>query len=299
MTASGNVPQATLPRHAQVGAACLRRATSARNLPSSTSRTRRRTTTRRAELGHLRRVDARGRPRHPPLRPLDLARHRLAGQNPETNPHGADLNYPKNTNGYSLGWTWIVRRAGSDRHLRFADEPLRVPRRTLTRSFPLGVAGPRDQRRRIVPTPDPGAPSSRSTATTSSGTARSTRSTASTTTTGRSTRTRSTSSTTSTFGPDWIVSPELRFYSQTRRLVLRRTSSLVPQTYMSADYRLSPLRELPGRADAVAPFCDSISREPSGATVPSQHSSDADPLFTPAADGERRRGRRRRPRPPT
>ena len=28
-------------------------------------------------------------------------------KNPETNPDGADLRLPKNTNGYSLGWTWI------------------------------------------------------------------------------------------------------------------------------------------------------------------------------------------------
>jgi hypothetical protein len=41
-------------------------------------------------------------------------------KNPETNPDGANLNFAKNTNGFSLGWTWAF---GRGRAISLADEP--------------------------------------------------------------------------------------------------------------------------------------------------------------------------------
>ncbi len=197
-------------------------------------------------------------------------------KNPESNPLGLDLNYPKNTNGYSLGWTWVF----GERDLGDISFSLMNLSGYLTDPYkvvPLGVDGTETQ------------PENRP-----------------------STRSRRTvvakyshyflwegsinvlyrfynddwSITANTidvtynqkFGPDWIVSPELRFYTQTGASFFAN-KFLVPQTYMSADYRLSPFGSFLAGLTVTRRLYDSISANV-GFTVLSQHSNDPITLVT-------------------
>jgi len=159
-------------------------------------------------------------------------------KNPETNPTGASLNYPKNTNGFSLGWSWVF----GERDLADISLSLMNLSGYLNDPYKVVTIGPVDSNQTL--------PESRP-----------------------STRSRRAivakyshyylwggsvnvlyrfynddwSITANTLdvtynqkiGPDWIVSPEVRLYTQTGASFFANRF-LVPQTYMSADYRLSP-----------------------------------------------------------
>ena len=86
------------------------------------------------------------------------------------------------------------------------------------------------------------------------------------------------------FGPDWIVSPEIRFYTQTGASFFAN-KFLVPQTYMSADYRLSPFGSFLAGLTLSRRLYDSITANV-GFTVLSQHSNDPITLVT-TTPGER------------
>ncbi len=85
-------------------------------------------------------------------------------------------------------------------------------------------------------------------------------------------------------GPDWIVSPEIRLYTQTGAYFYGNRF-LVPQPYMSADYRLSPFGSFLGGLTVTRRLYDSISAN-LGATFLSQHSRDPIRLVT-TTPGER------------
>jgi hypothetical protein len=73
-------------------------------------------------------------------------------------------------------------------------------------------------------------------------------------------------------GADWIVSPEIRLYTQTGAYFYGN-SFLVPQPYMSADYRLSPFGSFMGGLTVTRRLYESISAN-LGATYLSQHGRD-------------------------
>jgi hypothetical protein len=86
------------------------------------------------------------------------------------------------------------------------------------------------------------------------------------------------------FGPDWIVSPEIRFYTQTGAYFFANRF-LVPQTYMSADYRLSPFGSFMGGLTITHRLYDSISAN-LGVTILSQQSND--PIRLASSSSEER-----------
>jgi len=164
-------------------------------------------------------------------------------KNPETNPEGLALHLPKSTNGFSLGWTWIL----GERDLLDVSASL------------MNLSGYLDDPYKIVPI---GAD-------------------AATTVPEHRPDTRSRRALVVKYGhhylwdgavrvtyryyndswsiqahtlevsydqhvlSDWIVTPEVRLYTQTGASFY--ASSLpAPRTYMSADYRLSPLSSILG-----------------------------------------------------
>lgn len=203
--------------------------------------------------------------------------------NPVTNPTGADLRFPKSTNGFSLGWSWVL----GERDL--ADVSVSV----------LQLSGYLNDPYKIVPIGLDG----------SKGTLPDTR---------PDTRSRraivgkyshyflwggsvqvlyryyfddwSISANTldvtynQRFGTDWIVSPAVRLYTQTGAY-LYGNQFLVPQPYMSADYRLSPLDSILGGLTVTRRLYDSISVN-AGATYQSQRGRDRIILVSVSPEGE-------------
>lgn len=204
-------------------------------------------------------------------------------KNPVTNPTGADLNYPKNQNGYSLGWTWVF----GERDLADVSVSLMNLSGDLTDPYKVVPVGPLDSQQNL--------PEERP-----------------------STRSRKAvvakyshfflwgasvnvlyrfydddwSITANTldvtynqkFGQDWIVSPEIRFYTQTGASFWAN-AFLVSRTYMSADYRLSPFSSFMGGLKVTHRLYDSVSAN-LGAAVLSQYSNDPIHLI-PATGGAR------------
>ena len=82
------------------------------------------------------------------------------------------------------------------------------------------------------------------------------------------------------FGSDWIVSPEIRFYSQTGASFFAKRF-LLPRTNMSADYRLSPFGSLLGGLTLTRRLNDAMSAN-FGGTVTSQYSNDPILLTVPS-----------------
>jgi hypothetical protein len=81
---------------------------------------------------------------------------------------------------------------------------------------------------------------------------------------------------------DWIVSPEIRLYTQTGAYFFGNRF-LVPQTYMSADYRLAPFGSFMGGLTVSRRLYESISAN-IGATYLSQHGRDRITLPPTTAD---------------
>jgi hypothetical protein len=87
---------------------------------------------------------------------------------------------------------------------------------------------------------------------------------------------------------DWIVSPEIRFYTQTGAYFFANRF-LVTQPYMSSDYRLSPFGSFMGGLTVTRRLYESLSAN-IGATILSQHGRDPITLVT-TTPGEGERGR--------
>ena len=66
-------------------------------------------------------------------------------KNPVTNPTGADLNYPKNQNGYSLGWTWVF----GERDLADVSVSLMNLSGDLTDPYKVVPVGPLDSQQNL------------------------------------------------------------------------------------------------------------------------------------------------------
>ena len=205
-------------------------------------------------------------------------------KNPETNPTGAALNYPKNTNGFSLGWTWIF----GERDLADVSVSLMNLSGYLNDPYKVVPIGPPDATQ-DVPEARPDTRSRRAVVAKYSHAFL----------WGASVNvlyrfyddnwsiTANTLDVTynQKFGPDWIVSPEIRFYTQTGAYFFANRFP-APLTYMSADYRLSPFSSFMGGLTLSRRLYDSITAN-LGATVLSQHSNDPIPLVvtTPGARG--------------
>jgi hypothetical protein len=204
-------------------------------------------------------------------------------KNPVTNPTGADLSLPKNTNGFSLGWTWV-----------FGERDL------ADISFSLmNLSGYLTDPYKVVPV---GTPASNENAPESRPDTRSRRAvvlkyshyflwgasvnvlyrfydddwgvTANTIDVTYNHK----------IGADWIVSPEIRFYTQTGASFYANIFP-TPQSYMSADYRLSPFGSFLAGLKVTHRIYDSVSAN-IGVTYLSQQSNDPIRLV-PASGGER------------
>jgi len=204
-------------------------------------------------------------------------------KNPTSNPDGLALSLPKNTNGFSLGWTWVFG-----------------PRDLADLSFSLmNLSGYLTDPYKIVPIGDPNAnettpelrPSSRS-------------------------RKAVLAKFSHYFdwgaslnfiyryynddwsisahtidviynhrlGLDWVVSPEVRFYTQTGAYFFAN-SFPTPQTFMSSDYRLSPFSSVMFGLTLSRRILEGITAN-IGATYLSQNSNDPIRL-TPTVAGAR------------
>lgn len=202
-------------------------------------------------------------------------------KNPETNPDGADLKLPKNTNGFSLGWTWVFgERDLADLSLSLMDlsgyltDPYKV--------VPIGPQGSTE----TLPEARPGTRSRRALVAKYSHYFL----------WGASVNVLyryynddwSISANTidvtynQKLAADWTVSPEIRFYTQTGASFFANRF-LVPQTYMSSDYRLSPFGSFLFGLTLSHRLYDSISAN-IGATILSQHSNDPVRLLAPTEE---------------
>ena len=192
-------------------------------------------------------------------------------KNPETNPDGADLRLAKNTNGFSLGGTWIFgERDVADLSLAlmklsgYLNDPYKL--------VPIGPADSSESR----PDVRPGTRSRRTVVAKYShyflwG--------ASANVIYRfysddwSIQAHTIDVTYNhKIGSDWIVSPEIRFYTQTGASFFANRF-LTPQTFMSADYRLSPFGSIMGGLSVSRRVTDAM-RANLGATLLSQRSND-------------------------
>ena len=202
-------------------------------------------------------------------------------KNPETNPDGADLNYPKNTNGFSLGWTWVFGSRD------VADLSLSL----------MNLSGYLTDPYKVVPI---GPPDSTQTLAENRPTTRSRRAAviryshyflwdASVNVLYRyynddwSISAHTLDLTYNhRLSPDWIVSPEIRFYTQTGASFFANRFA-APQTYMSADYRLSPFTSFLGGLTLSHRLNEAFSANV-GATFQTQHSNDPIHLVTTTPD---------------
>lgn len=204
-------------------------------------------------------------------------------KNPVTNPNGADLSYPKNTNGFSLGATWVF----GERDLADLSFSLMNLSGYLTDPYKVVPVGPLDSLENL-PEQRPDSRSRKAVVAKYSHYFL----------WGASVNVLyryynddwSISANTldltynQKFGPDWIVSPEIRFYTQTGAYFFANRF-LVPQTYMSADYRLSPFSSFLGGLTVSHRLVESLSANV-GVTILSQHSNDPIRLVT-TPTGER------------
>ncbi len=205
-------------------------------------------------------------------------------KNPETNPTGAALNYPKNTNGFSLGWTWIF----GERDLADISVSLMNLSGYLNDPYKVVPIGPPDATEDVPET----RPDSRSRRVVVAKYSHAYLWGASVNVIYRFyddnwSIVANTLDVTYNhkFGADWIVSPEIRFYTQTGAYFFANRFA-APQTYMSADYRLSAFSSFMGGLTLSRRLYDSITAN-LGATLLSQHSNDPIPLVvtTPGARG--------------
>jgi hypothetical protein len=204
-------------------------------------------------------------------------------KNPETNPSGADLKYPKNTNGFSVGWTWVF----GERDLADISFSLMNLSGYLTDPYKVAPVGTPDSNVN-VPENRPDTRSRRAvvlkyahyflwgasvnvlyrfynddwsiTANTIDVTYN------------------------QKIGAGWIVSPEIRFYSQTGASFYANIFP-VAQTYMSSDYRLSAFGSFLAGLKVTHRIYDSLSAN-IGVTYLSQQSSDPIRL-APSSPGTR------------
>jgi len=192
-------------------------------------------------------------------------------KNPETNPDGLKLDYPKNTNGYSLGWTWVF----GERDLADVSFALMTLSGYLTDPYKVVPVGPIDANA-TLPEQRPDTRSRRTAVLKYSHYFL----------WGASVNVQyrfyddSWSIVANTidvtynqkFGPDWIVSPEIRFYTQTGASFWANRFA-TPQTSMSSDYRLSPFGSFLFGLTLTRRLYDSLSANLGGSWL-SQQSND-------------------------
>ncbi len=204
-------------------------------------------------------------------------------KNPETNPNGADLNLAKNTNGFSLGWTWVF----GSRDVADLSLSLMNLSGYLTDPYKVVPIGPPDSLQNVAEN----RPTTRSR---------------------RAAVIRyshyflwdasvnvlyryynddwSISAHTldltynQRLSPDWTLSPEIRIYTQTGSSFFANRFA-APQTFMSADYRLSPFTSFLAGLTLSHRLNEALSANV-GATFQGQHSNDPILLVT-STPGER------------
>jgi len=204
-------------------------------------------------------------------------------KNPETNPDGADLNFAKNTNGFSLGWTWVF----GSRDVADLSLSLMNLSGYLTDPYKVVPIGPPDSTQ-TVPENRPSTRSRRAAVV-------------------RYSHYFLWDSSVNVLyryynddwsisahtldltynhrlGPDWTLSPEIRFYTQTGASFFANRFA-APQTDMSADYRLSPFTSFLGGLTLSHRLNEVLSANV-GATFQTQHSNDPILLVT-TTPGER------------
>lgn len=204
-------------------------------------------------------------------------------KNPETNPDGADLRLPKNTNGYSLGWTWIF----GERDLADLSFSLMSLSGYLNDPYKVVPIGPPDSTETLPEL----RPDKRSRRTLVARYSHYFLWDASVNLTYRF-YDDDWSISAHTFdvvynqklGADWTVSPEIRLYTQTGAYFFANRFA-APQQFMSSDYRLSPLGSFLGGLTISHRLQDAISAN-IGGTFLSQHSNDPIRLAT-GTPGER------------
>ncbi len=203
-------------------------------------------------------------------------------KNPLTNPEGLALRYPKSTNGFSLGWTWVLGErdlldvSASLMNLSgYLDDPYKI--------VPIGTDGST-----TVPEHRPDSRSRRAVVVKYGhhylwdGAIRVTYRyynddwsiQAHTLEVAYDQRVFS----------DWIVSPQVRLYTQTGASFYG-SSFPAPQTYMSADYRLAPLNSILGGL-TVSYLIDPKLSIDLGASIQSQTGRDrVTPIATTPMEG--------------
>jgi hypothetical protein len=192
-------------------------------------------------------------------------------KNPVTNPNGAALNYPKNENGFSLGGTWVF----GERDLADLSFSLMNLSGYLTDPYKVVPVGPLDSLENLAEQ----RPNTRSRRAIVAKYSHYFLWDASVNVIYRYYNDDwSISANTldviynQKFGPDWILSPEIRFYTQTGAYFYANRL-LIPQTYMSADYRLSPFSSFLFGLTLTHRLYDSLSAN-IGVTIQSQNSND-------------------------
>jgi hypothetical protein len=204
--------------------------------------------------------------------------------NAVSNPTGADLRLPKSTNGFSLGWTWIL----GERDLVDVSASVLQLSGYLNDPYKIVPIGP-DGSSTTLPDIRPDTRSRRSIV-------------------GKyshyflwggsiqvlyryyfddwSVRANTLDvSYNHRFGSDWIVSPTIRLYTQTGANFYGNRF-LAPERYMSSDYRLAPLDSALGGLTVTHRIDASIGVN-LGGTIQSQRGRDRILLVSPAPDKER------------
>ena len=206
--------------------------------------------------------------------------------NPVSNPTGANLNYPKNTNGFSLGWTWIL----GERDLADISFSLMNLSGYLNDPYKVVTIGPTDASQTL---PD-SRPSTRSRRAAVAKYSHYFLWGASVNVLYRyygddwSVHANTLDVTyNQRIDTDWIVSPEIRLYTQTGAYFFANRF-LVPQPYMSADYRLSPFGSVMGGLTLSRNIAAGLSANV-GATFLTQHGRDRVTLVAPPAEEGRTR----------
>ena len=205
-------------------------------------------------------------------------------KNPETNPAGLALRYPKNENGFSLGWTYILGErdlldvSASLMNLSgYLDDPYKV--------VPIGVDASQ-----TAPEHRPDSRSRRALVIKYGhhylwdGAIRATYRYYNDSWSIQAHTLEITYD--QRVASDWIVSPQVRFYTQTAASFYA-SRLLVPHEFMSADYRLSPLHSILGGL-MVTRVLDARLSASLGVTIQTQSGRDrVTPIVTtPPPEGE-------------
>jgi hypothetical protein len=204
-------------------------------------------------------------------------------KNPVSNPNGLDLNYPKNTNGFSLGGSWVF----GERDLADLSFSLMNLSGYLDDPYKLVTIGAVDQNETL---PD-ARPSTRSRKAIVGKYSHYFLWGASVNVLYRyyfddwSVNANTLDVTyNQRIDSDWIVSPQIRLYTQTGAYFFANRF-LVPQTYMSADYRLSPFGSVMGGLTVARNIYQGLSASV-GVTYLTQHGRDRVTLVsTPSGGG--------------